>query len=38
MVMIYKSGEKRLDQQQIDEQFKSIAPPPGLGDMPALKF
>ena len=38
MVMIYKSGEKRLDQQQIDEQFMSIAPPPGMGDMPALKF
>ena len=30
MVMVYKSGEVKLNQQQIDQQFKSIAP--GGGD------
>ena len=38
MVMVYKSGEVRLDQQQIDDQFKSIAPPPAMEEMPPLKF
>jgi TRAP-type mannitol/chloroaromatic compound transport system permease large subunit len=38
MVMVYKSGEVRLDQQQIEDQFKSIAPPPAMDEMPPLKF
>lgn len=38
MVMVYKSGEVRLDQQQIEEQFKSIAPPVGSDAPPELKF
>ena len=38
MVLVYKSGEVKLDQQQIDQQFKSIAPPSGADDPPPLKF
>jgi hypothetical protein len=38
MVMVYKSGEKRLDAQQVEEQFRSIAPPPALDDPPPLRF
>jgi hypothetical protein len=38
MVMIYKAGEKRLDAQQVEEQFRSIAPPPAMDELPALKF
>ena len=39
MVMVYKSGEIKLDQKQIDQQFQQIAPPGGADDNPPpLKF
>jgi TRAP-type mannitol/chloroaromatic compound transport system permease large subunit len=39
IVMVYKSGEVKLDQKQIDQQFKDIAPPPaGSDEPPPLKF
>ena len=38
MVMVYKSGEVKLNQKQIEEQFKSIAPPIGIDAPPELKF
>ena len=39
MVMHYKAGEIKLDQKQIEEQFKGIAPPSaGTDDPPPLKF
>ena len=38
MVMVYKSGEVKLDQRQIEQQFKNIAPPTGPDDPPPLKF
>jgi tripartite ATP-independent transporter DctM subunit len=38
MVMIYKSGEVKLDQKQIDEQFNSITLPPANDAPPELKF
>jgi tripartite ATP-independent transporter DctM subunit len=37
MVMVYKSGEVQLDKKQIEQQFKSIAPPP-VSAPPPLKF
>ena len=38
MVMVYKSGEVKLNQQQIDQQFQQIAPPAGDDNPPPLKF
>ena len=39
IVMVYKSGDVQLDQKQIDQQFKDIAPPPaGSDEPPPLKF
>ena len=38
MVMVYKSGEVKLDQKQIDQQFQQIAPPGGDDSPPPLKF
>jgi len=38
MVMVYKSGEVKLNQQQIDQQFQQIAPPGGDDNPPPLKF
>ncbi|MDB5572425.1 MAG: C4-dicarboxylate transporter [Hyphomicrobiales bacterium] len=38
MVMHYKAGAIQLNQQQIDDQFKNIAPPPAMDEPPALKF
>ncbi len=38
MVMVYKTGEKRLDAQQVEEQFRSIAPPPAMDELPPLRF
>jgi TRAP-type mannitol/chloroaromatic compound transport system permease large subunit len=37
MVMIYKTGEKQLTPQQLEEQLKNIAPPK-LDEPPPLKF
>jgi TRAP-type mannitol/chloroaromatic compound transport system permease large subunit len=37
MVMVYKSGEVQLDKKQIEQQFKSIAPP-AVDAPPPLKF
>ena len=39
IVMIYKSGETKLDDKQIEQQFKDIAAPPaGSDEPPPLKF
>ena len=38
MVMVYKAGEVKLNQQQIDQQFQQIAPPAGDDNPPPLKF
>lgn len=38
MVMVYKSGGVQLNQEQVDQQFNSIAPLPGIDDAPPLKF
>lgn len=38
MVMVYKSGEIKLDKKQIEQQFKTLAPSPALQAPPALKF
>ena len=38
MVMVYKSGDVKLDQKQIDQQFQQIAPQPGGDEPPPLKF
>ena len=41
MVMVYKAGDIKLDQKQIEEQFKGLAPAQGAGDNdapPAIKF
>ncbi|MGE3642812.1 MAG: TRAP transporter large permease subunit [Beijerinckiaceae bacterium] len=38
MVMIYKSGEVKLDKQQVEERLKNIAPPVSIGEPPPLKF
>ncbi len=38
MVMIYKSGEVKLDKKQIEQQFKNLAPPSALQAPPPLKF
>jgi len=39
MVMVYKSGGVHLDQKQMEQQLKEIAPPPGADDAPPpLKF
>jgi hypothetical protein len=38
MVMVYKAGAVKLNEQQIEEQFKNIAPPPGADLPPPLKF
>jgi hypothetical protein len=37
MVMVYKSGEIKLDAQQVEEQFKGIAVP-NIETPPELKF
>src|SRR6478672_10585425 len=38
MVMVYKSGEVKLDATQVQEQFNSIAIPPANDAPPELKF
>ncbi len=38
MVMVYKAGDVKLDQKQIDQQFQQIAPAPGSDEPPPLKF
>ena len=41
MVMVYKAGDIKLDQKQIEEQFKGLVPQQGGGDTdapPAIKF
>ncbi len=38
MVMVYKSGEVKLDATQVQEQFNSIPLPPVNDTMPDLKF
>ncbi|MCB1533770.1 MAG: TRAP transporter large permease subunit [Rhodoblastus sp.] len=39
MVMVYKSGGVHLDQKQMEQQLKEIAPPPSSDDAPPpLKF
>ena len=39
IVMVYKSGETKLDQKQIEQQFKDITPPAaGSDEPPPLKF
>jgi TRAP-type mannitol/chloroaromatic compound transport system permease large subunit len=38
MVMIYKSGEVKLDASQVEEQFKGIGLPPVNDAAPELKF
>ncbi|MFV0279187.1 MAG: TRAP transporter large permease subunit [Rhodoblastus sp.] len=38
MVLIYKSGDVKLNQKQIEQQFQQIAPPPGSDEPPPLKF
>jgi tripartite ATP-independent transporter DctM subunit len=38
MVMVYKSGEIKLDATQVEEQFKSITMPPVNDAPPDLKF
>ena len=41
MVMVYKAGDIKLDQKQIEEQFKGLVPQQGAGDTdapPAIKF
>ena len=41
MVMVYKAGDIKLDQKQIEEQFKGLVPQQGSGDTdapPAIKF
>jgi tripartite ATP-independent transporter DctM subunit len=38
MVMVYKSGEIKLDKKQIEQQFKNLTPAPALQAPPPLKF
>ena len=38
MVMVYKTGEIRLNQEQIDQQFNSLQPSTGVEEPPPLKF
>ena len=38
MVLVYKSGEVRLDKQQFEEQLRNLAPPGGTDEPPPLKF
>ena len=38
MVMVYKSGEIKLNQEQIDQQFNNLQPSTGVEAPPPLKF
>jgi hypothetical protein len=38
MVMVYKTGEIKLDASQVEEQFKGIGLPPVNDAAPELKF
>lgn len=38
MVMVYKTGEVKIDAKQVEERLQNIAPPPDIGEPPPLKF
>jgi len=38
MVMVYKTGEVKIDPAQVEERLRNIAPPPDIGEPPPLKF
>lgn len=38
MVLVYKSGEVKLDKKVIEERLKNITPPASIGAPPPLKF